>query len=561
MFARRLGHIIRTINTLRHLRPVQLFYFLWRRGIGARSVPSTMSGVRPRALGGPAAADIAPEQPPASHTFDFLNTSLEFPAGAIDWCPINVNRLWRYNLHYFDYLGDPGRSRVEKMQLLDSWITDNPQGSEPAWEPYTASLRITNWCKFLGSLPPAQLQQRWLDSLHLQARWLEKNLELHILANHYFENIRALLFAGAFFDDANARRWLSTFQRELVQQLRVQTLADGGHYERSPLYHCILLEGYLDLYALAGAHPALFEAAVKEALATALRAGLAVLDALATPDDGIPLFNDSANGIASRPSAILQRAQSLGLAPATAAQALVALPQTGLYGWKTARDYFLIDCGDIGPAYQPGHTHCDFLSYELMIDGRWLVVDSGVCEYEPGALRTYVRSTAAHNTVAVDAAEQSEVWGEFRVGRRARALAAELVRNGDEVVFEGTYRGFAQCGGAVHHRRAMLALDDTGAIRRLTIEDRVEASGNHTLRSFIHLHPSIQTSVAGDTATLTRDGVLVAIVRANDADMLEAATGWHCPEFGRKEANTVLILHRSADPPTQFGYTIELPAT
>src|SRR5690625_6877658 len=58
---------------------------------------------------------------------------------------------------------------------------------------------------------------------------------------------------------------------------------------------------------------------------------------------------------------------------------------------------------------------------------------SGVYQYQPGEMRRYVRSTAAHNTVAVAGAEQSEVWGEFRVGRRAQLLSAGMARQAQEI--------------------------------------------------------------------------------------------------------------------------------
>ena len=40
--------------------------------------------------------------------------------------------------------------------------------------------------------------------------------------------------------------------------------------------------------------------------------------------------------------------------------------------------------------------------------------------YEPSAERNRQRSTGAHSTVEVNGLDSSEVWGGFRVGRRAR---------------------------------------------------------------------------------------------------------------------------------------------
>ncbi len=108
-------------------------------------------------------------------------------------------------------------------------------------------------------------------------------------------------------------------------------------------------------------------------------------------------------------------------------------------------DMMVIDCGAIGPDYQPGHAHCDTLSYELAIDGRRVIVDSGVHDYEPTQHRAYARSTPAHNTVVIDGQEQSEMWGVFRVARRARPLPAYVRQETD---------------GRLFLRERMLAIED-----------------------------------------------------------------------------------------------------
>ena len=175
------------------------------------------------------------------------------------------------------------------------------------------------------------------------------------------------------------------------------------------------------------------------------------------PDGAIPLFNDSAFGIApslAELNAYANRLFGYTCSRPSDTTQIINKDASGLYGIRTPRDMIVMDCGDIGPAYQPGHTHCDFLSYELMLDGDRLVVDTGVYEYEPGEMRHYVRSTKAHNTIVVDDDEQSEIWGEFRVGRRAKKLRGKVERRGDSVQISGKYRGFF--GGAWGFRSQIL---------------------------------------------------------------------------------------------------------
>lgn len=548
----------RTFHTVRHLKLSQAWYFILRRGIGARRIsPVNIELVR-RTVVVPGTLRLVHGSCESIHfEFEFLNHRKRFSRDAMDWNPSGTQRLWRYNLHYFDYLREPARDLKEKTALIDSWIASNPQGSESAWEPYTASLRIVNWCMFFWSLPASEIKPEWARSLYDQARWLERNLELHILANHYFENIKALIFAGLFFTDRTAEHWLNAFQKKLVEQLREQFLIDGGHYERSPQYHCILLEDCLDVYALLHGNRAIANLITLNTLHDKIENALDFLALIATPDDDIPLFNDSARGASSRPSVLFNRATALGFAINPISAVLIDLPATGLFGYKCGNDYLLVDCGEIGPGYQPGHTHCDFLSFVLMIDGQWLIVDSGVCEYEPGSMRHYVRSTAAHNTVRVDGAEQSEIWGEFRVGRRASRIAAEIHREKNSIIFEGAYRGFPSLPGRIiHHRKIIIALTNDGKITRLDVVDSITSNSTamHHAETFLHLHPTLGIAASGENRIdVVKDGKAIAAIHGLS---LENSDSWYCEQFGMAQCNPVLQLEIEAVLPS-LSYTIE----
>jgi hypothetical protein len=50
----------------------------------------------------------------------------------------------------------------------------------------------------------------------------------------------------------------------------------------------------------------------------------------------------------------------------------------------------------------------------------------------------------------------------------------------------------------------------------------------------------------------------VATVQANGVDTLEIGQGWYCPEFGLKQANTVLILGKTDPVARGFGYDIQV---
>jgi uncharacterized heparinase superfamily protein len=500
----------------------------------------------------------------ADTTFRFLNVTAELikNQNQMDWSADEQQRLWQYNLHYFDFLREPSRPAKNKDWLIDSWIESNPQGMRPGWEPFTTSLRIVNWIFYFQQRSSKHIPEHWLASLHLQALWLERNDEKHNLANHYFENLKALFFAGCFFSGKDANRWLGRAIREIPEQLREQTLTDGAHYERSPMYHSAMVENYLDICNFANSNIDLCRKDfVDEVHAHAAR-GISWLRKTTFPDGTISLFNDSAFGIAASPAELIEYAERLALKmPDSRSRAfeLIDESDSGYFGCRLADDMFIIDCGDIGPSYQPGHTHCDFLSYELMLGKRRIVVDTGVCGYEAGPAREYVRSTRAHNTVSVDGVDQSEVWGEFRVARRAKRIHASITEHDNRVRFAGAYRGFFGVkGGIEHHRTAEISLTDgPTSIRTLSITDKISGTGRHVVESYVHLHPDLKPKVSQPGAIgLFLGGTLVATIRISPDYNCHVEPCAYCPEFGKEISGNVIKIMRSGRLPLSVSYEI-----
>jgi len=548
-------------HTLRHLRPAQLRGQLLRRlqSPARARAPRSELALRP----GLAPLACLPPAPGAVSTdlrFTFLNVTAPAPAGSIDWRAPGMSRLWRYNLHYFDYLLDETLSDELKRRLLDDWIARNPPGTADAWDAYPVSLRIVNWVKyFTARARVATLPRAWLASLHAQAAWLAQNFEYHLLANHLFKNCVALFFAGGFFAGRGADAWLQRGWRSFVAQLREQFLADGGHYERSPMYHSLCLADCLDVLALAREPPIATRISVEPEIGARVLRAAGFLRDVCHPDGEIPLFNDAAFGIAPPPAQLLAHASGLlgqpGLSLTRTAERceLIDKPASGYYGFRHGADMLIIDCGPIGPDYQPGHAHCDTLSYELTLAGERLIVDSGVHDYEPGTRRTLCRTTAGHNTVAVDGYEQSEIWGTFRVARRARPVAASLEPHDAGCVFEGAHDGYRRLPGRPVHRRRM-AYDGAGGIE---VHDEVEGAGTHHLESRVRLHPGYMAVISKGYCAVSRpDGTAVARIEFGDGPEPQLEPGRYFPRFGVERNCAVLVWRAAGRLPLRLAYRI-----
>ena len=162
----------------------------------------------------------------------FLNESRSFEYIS-DWTCIREPKLWRYNLHYFDYLLDDGASEEIKDKLIDDWIKCSHSLKVDACEPYPVSLRIVNWVKYFTVYKKNSVPKLWLQSLYQQAYILNNSIEYHILANHYLKNGKGLFFAGAYLQGAEAEKWFNKGKKILLEEVEEQILDDGGQIGRA----------------------------------------------------------------------------------------------------------------------------------------------------------------------------------------------------------------------------------------------------------------------------------------------------------------------------------------
>jgi uncharacterized heparinase superfamily protein len=533
-------------RTVSHLKFRQITYQLIRRFGPKAKIPAVAAPVVIRR-----GLELVPPQGRKSggenYSFSFLNVTRHFDPARFDWSPSEMSKLWRYNLHYFDYLKEEGRQWESKAFLISDWIEKNPQGTPDAWEPFPLSLRIVNWIKlFLSPEVKGNVEEPWLKSLYEQALWLEKNIEYHLLANHYFKNGKALIFAGLYFAGPDAERWLKKGLQIIFSELDEQILPDGGHFERSPMYHAMILEDCLDMlnlglgagdWGLTGRGLGTGVAGLCDRLREKCRSMVRFLLAMTHPNGDIALFNDAAFGIEARPADLIAYYERVtgGASAPTGDQ--LAFPETGYFVMAPRLgDRLIIDCGPVGPDYQPGHSHCDNLSFELSLKGRRVIVDSGCCQYMDSDIRRYNRGNKGHNTLTIDDRNQSEVWGAHRCARRAYPLHASLDKRTDgSLQFSGAHNGYRYLNGKpVHHRNVTWSEDVC------LIDDRVEGKGTHDIETRLHIHPDLKVELDGDKVVISCGIEVMAAITLQGNGRIERCEGWYCPEFGVKVTCTVL---------------------
>ena len=532
-----LGRYQRWLHTVRYLRPVQIYGRLWFRLYHPRP------DLRPAPpLRQPTGDFTAPPRRLPSMTgplrFVFLNETHKLN-GPGDWNNPAWEKLWLYNLHYFDDLNAQGAAAREDWHraLIQRWIAENPSGQGNGWGPYPLSLRIGNWIKW--ALAGHPLEASWIHSLAVQARFLRRRLEHHLLGNHLFANAKALVCAGLFFQGDEAEEWLHTGLKLLQRELPEQVLSDGGHFERSPMYHSIILEDLLDLLNLAGVYKDAFPANTPiPAWQTAAQGMRRWLKALCHPDSEISFFNDAALDIACSPPALEDYAVRLGLGTLLEPEpGITHLPNSGYVRLQQNSAVALLDVAPIGPNYLPGHAHADTLSFELSLFGQRVLVNSGTSCYGRGAERLRQRSTAAHTTVVVNGENSSEVWGGFRVADRAQPRGLTLQAVGDGLRVQCAHDGYRRLPGKPVHIRQW-DLRKNG----LMVYDSIHGQFN-SATAYWHFHPWVNPSIHPDRRSgilHLADGREVYLELLKGLGHLQSST-YH-PHFGSSEVNHCLVV-------------------
>jgi len=449
-------------------------------------------------------------------------------------------KLWQYNLHYFEWLWALDY-RAAKAVVLD-WIEKHPNGrGGVGWEPFPISLRVVNWCAVFWGRFRGQIEQdrelclRLWQSVCCQCEWLIQNLETHLLGNHYFVNGVSLAFVGSCFAGHTAKKWLDMGCKILKEQIPEQVLRDGMHFELSPMYHSMVI------YAL-GMLAATRNERLAEIVAEPLGRMLKALNAMCHPDGRIALLNDSAFGIYNEPGELRSFSGGLpgmSLLPCSRTEGCFSLPDAGYYGWRDVNDnYVICDFGNIGPDYIPGHAHADMFSFEMSVKGQRIIVDAGVYDYEVSQMRQYCRSTAAHNTVEINGMDQSEMWGAFRVARRAHIQGIHWQAHANGFSLSGWHNGYFRLPGRPKHTRYISWDRKKG----LHIRDEISSTREVQLVSRLHLHPKCEVvRIQNNRLRVTCEDVKACIMCA-DGYTLSIESSWYCPEFGNRVKNKVVCL-------------------
>lgn len=555
------------INTLKYLKPTQIYYRVFnrlKRELYKRKLLSVKIPEKIKVMEG--SNYIIPEldfdidylnrfeiDDILKNQFTFINIKNQVELSKA-WNNKKLQHLWRYNLHYFEYLfklaneyskGNKQNKYYEKFRdLITNWIDNNPYAYGDGWHPYTISLRITNWIAAYQTFKENircdyDFDKCFRESIFTQYKYLQTNLEKDVLGNHYFENIKALIIGSIFFEDTKVK---GKFKKELLKQLKEQILEDGMHFELSPMYHKIILEDLIKItYWLKNED-------IYIHLITYIQKMIDVTYSFENNFGKTPAFNDSADGVSKDYKCLLEVCNKyFKLSP----KSNTSLDKSGFYIIEDRFKKLIFDTGDICPTYLPAHGHCDALSFELSINGSPFIVNSGTYQYESGEWRDFFRSTKAHNTVSISYNEQSQFWGSFRVAKRIKKVRRKQFIYKNIQWYAGAYVSHY----GAEHKRFIGYIDEETMI----VLDYVNTKFKDNIQSYLHFVPETSVEINDNIAFSMKYKESIKIIPIG-INLIDMEQGWYSEQFNSKEINRLLIFQKD-ESKEFFGYLLDFSSS
>ena len=470
------------------------------------------------------------------------------------------------------------------QRLVGSWIAANPYGTGIHWacalEP---AFRAWSWLwayHLTSDALDREFHLDWLASIHDHGRFLADHLELYSSPyNHLIGEASALYALGLAFPQFEASgSWAAQAKQVLESRLAEQFYSDGGSVEQSLFYHHATTGFYLLATVLGRGTRYELAPAVTAAVERGLEYSMQMMQpdgytpAIGGADDGKPIRMEHLPFWDFRPyqaigAVLFGRADfkavagrfyedALWVMGADGADRFDGLPamapavtRTELRGsgyfvdrtdWSSRASYVCFDIGEQAAGMRPDgipnsmHGHADCLSIVVCLDGRRVLVDSGLYAYNCGGeWEAHFRETAAHSTARVDGADQARHLGKMTWSHSYRPSVDARYADGTQSWTIGSHDGYNRSETGVVHRRAVW-LRPGGYV---VVFDELAGCGEHDLEINFQFAPGTLVS-RPDGLVRFDDQVTLAWAGSGQWDAAvkcggpNPADGWICPSLG-----------------------------
>ena len=412
----------------------------------------------------------------------------------------------------YQLTGDEKYAR-KVVDLINDWIDKNPYCRSINWTcAMEVAIRAINWmysvrCIQKSNVVDEVFLRRLVNSLFKHGCFIYNNLEKspRYNANHYATNLVGLLWLGSLFGKTeDGERWFRYAMSSCFDEMRMQILPSGVHFERSVSYHRLTCEVFLySLLAIQKKEPSY---KIPRDIKYRIRSMVEFIICYTKANGLAPLLGDNDNGrlLPLIPGDFRNHLDVLQTYKTVFGELIQIETKSKIFpdaGFAILRNknYFLMltntgvsRYSDIykGAMKIGTHTHQDALSFELSVGKSDFVIDAGTACYTASkTIRDEYRSTSKHNTLSIDGKSQYElgprdyfsIIGKYT---EPESISYSLKDNVEIVSSSFTWHQFGL--NLVKHERNISLDNDI-----ICVEDIVTSADTHYYRWYFYLDPDV----------------------------------------------------------------------
>jgi uncharacterized heparinase superfamily protein len=526
----------------------------------------------------------------------------------------DVRQIWELNRHqYFVtlgkaywYTGDEKYAKEFVSQMKD-WIENNPHGISVNWvHAQEIALRIISWIwayYFFCDSPNfgVEDQIQFFKSLYLQTEFLRKHLSdtTNSTHNHIISETAGLAMMAIMFPEfRKSRDWWRDGVDRLEKELKRQICEDGVSGETSTNYHFFVLDSFLQIWILVKKNGLDCPPELDRMLEKMIEFSMYVC----RPDGTLPIIGDSDSGRSIRlddlsgddrrsylstGAVLFNRSDMKSVAGKFHEESLWLLGAEGhkkfeqlnskepknlsvLYpdsGYCIMRNDWSDKASQLifrgGPVNIPkdvsiGHNHADYLSFELIVNGKPFIVDPGVYTYNSDdEWRWYGRKTSSHNTVVVDGRDQFVIDSQRFGLPKIATTSVHAFQSEDSIgLIHASHDGYEALNHPITHHRKIYFDKIKGC---WVLTDVLAGAGRHQIDWYFHFDVGIRVEIVDELVLSAKsNGGTELFIRPLETGKLtaEIIDGWLSRRYGIKEEAKVLRYSIESECPCELQIEI-----
>ena len=395
-----------------------------------------------------------------------------------------------YEIHSFDWINDlhsigSDKSRKITRQLILTWIKNNNSWKYFSWDSGLIGKRIVNLFgrfNFFCSSANKEFKSLFFSNLIKQIRHLNRIINFEATGPKRITAAKGLIYSGICLSKSES--YLKKGMDCLEKELKTQILVDGGHLDRNPSVHMLVLKDLVDIRA------SMVTANLKtpKILQSTIDRMAPILSLLKHNDGKLPLFNSSKEEKRSIIEMILTRTNAPG-------GKIFSAKTFGFERMEAKKTSVILDVGNPSKKNASSSPHAGSLSFEMSHGKERIITNCGAIESNNRRWNLAQRSTAAHSTLCLEDTNSSAIRPNGSLGNRIAKV--KIFRNSEKnfITISCQHDGYLEKFGIIHKRNLVLANNGESLVgKEILIFQKNSRKRKNILniRIHFHLHPEVK---------------------------------------------------------------------